>query len=169
MQDATDEEYETPLTPDLFAEAFGYPAAMIHLAIECGLSSPGGKITATAFCRWFAAHYNDLRARAGLPLLEAPTAEMSAEERGLITIGNVLRTHADYFASRTSSWEYKEEWMSLSDTCGSLLQQAMQSIPGRGDANRRQSAAEAMLLTRIAFRLNSAPAFASNQNQESLS
>ena len=121
MEDQSDDEFKTPLTPDLFAETFGYPSAMIHLAIDCGMEAPGGKLTAVAFCRWFAIHYNELRGRAGLALLDAPTQEMTAEERALITISNVLKTHADYFASRSTSLEYKEEWMNLSNICASGL------------------------------------------------
>ena len=81
MKNAIDEDYSTPLTPDLFAAAYGYPPAMVRLAIECGLKSTGGKITGIAFCRWFTAHYNDLRERAGLPLLDTPTKGMPAGER----------------------------------------------------------------------------------------
>jgi hypothetical protein len=115
MEPPSDEEYRTPLTPDLFAQKFHYPPAMVRLAIECGLESRDGKITAIGFCKWFTAHYNDFRKRAGLPNLDGFTESMSAEERESITVGNVLRTHADYFASRTSSLEYKEEWMKLSN------------------------------------------------------
>jgi hypothetical protein len=88
---------------------------MVRLAIECGLKSTGGKITGIAFCRWFTAHYNDLRARAGLPLLDTPTKSMPAKDRTHLTMGNVIRTLADYSASRTSSLEYKEEWMKVSN------------------------------------------------------
>ena len=119
IKDILDKEYKTPLTPDLFAERFGYPPAMVRLAIECGLKSPEGKITGLSFCQWFTAHYNDLRGRAGLPLLDIPTDAMTAKDREHVTIGNVIRTHADYLASRTSSLEYKEEWMNLSNEMAS--------------------------------------------------
>ena len=115
MKHVIDEDYSTPLTPDLFAATYGYPPAMVRLAIECGLKSTGGKITGIAFCRWFTAHYNDLRARAGLPLLDTPTKSMPAKDRTHLTMGNVIRTLADYSASRTSSLEYKEEWMKVSN------------------------------------------------------
>ena len=115
MEGSSDEECETPLTVDLFAETFGYPRAMVCLAIECGLDSPEGKITGVAFCQWLAAHYNDLRGFAGLPILDTPTETMTAEERAYITSGNVLRTHLDYFVSRISSLEYKEDWMNISE------------------------------------------------------
>jgi len=104
-----------PLTPDSFAEKFHYPAAMIRLAIDCGLESVGGRITAIGFCKWFTAHYNDFRKLAGLPLLTGWNEAMTEEERETITVGNVLRTHADYFASRCSSPRYKEEWTRLSE------------------------------------------------------
>ena len=119
MQHPLDEKFETPLTPDAFAEKYGYPPAMIRLAIDCGLSSPKGKVTGVAFCRWLTAHYNVFRKAAGLPELATPIKSMSAKERAHITIGNVLRTHADYFASRTSSLEYREAWMNLSNDMAS--------------------------------------------------
>ena len=115
MNDASDEEYTTPLDPDMFAAIFGYPPALVHLAIDCGLKAPAGKITGLAFCRWFTSHYNELRARAGLPLLDAPAKSMPAGERRQLTICNVLRTLADYSASRTSSIEYRDEWNRLSE------------------------------------------------------
>jgi len=115
MKDVSDEDYTTPMTPDVFAKIYGYPPAMVRLAIDCGLKSARGKITGLAFCRWFTAHYNDLRKGAGLPLLDPPAKGMAAGERRQVTICNVLRTLADYSASRTSSLEYKEEWMNLSE------------------------------------------------------
>ena len=115
MDEPSDADYEMTLTPDLFAERFGYPPAMIRLAIQCGLEAPDGKITGVGFCQWLTTHYNELRKGAGLPLLQTPTALMTATERERMTISNVLRTHADYFASRTSSLEYKEAWMHLSN------------------------------------------------------
>ena len=115
MKDVPDEDYTTPMSPDLFAKIYGYPPAIVRLAIDCGLKAPAGKITGLAFCRWFTAHYNDLREGAGLPLLEPPTKAMTAGERRQVTICNVLRTLADYSASRTSSLEYKEEWTNLSE------------------------------------------------------
>jgi len=51
MKDVTVEEYTTLLTPDLFAEIFGYPRALVRLAIDRGLKTRGGKITGIAFCR----------------------------------------------------------------------------------------------------------------------
>ena len=119
IEDLSEKEYKRPLTPDLFAKKFGYPPAMVRLVIDCGLKSPGGKITGIAFCRWLTANYNVLREHAGLPLLDTPTEAMTAEEQEYLTIGNVIRTHADYFASRTSSLEYKEEWMNLSNEVAS--------------------------------------------------
>ena len=88
---------------------------MVRLTIECGLEAPEGKITGLAFCKWLAGHYNEFRQRAALPPLDAPAKSMSAEKREYITIGNVLKTHADYFASRTSSLMFKEEWMRASN------------------------------------------------------
>jgi hypothetical protein len=120
MKDVSDQEYTTPLSPGLFAEIFGYPPAMVRLAIDCGLKCPGGRITGIAFCRWFTAHYNDFRSRAGLPLLDTPTKAMTAKDRGHLTMGNVIRTLADYTASRTTSLEYKEEWMNLSNQVASI-------------------------------------------------
>jgi len=76
-KDVSDKEYATPLSPDIFAATFGYPPAMVRLAIECGLQSLEGKITGIAFCQWFTAHYNDLRIRAGLPPLDTPTKGMA--------------------------------------------------------------------------------------------
>jgi hypothetical protein len=119
MNLSRDELNNTPLTPESFAKVFHYPPAMIRLAIDCGLPSSEGKITGVSFCRWFTTNYNELRKRAGLPLLPTPTAKMTTEERECATVGNVLRTHADYFASRTSSLEYKEEWMNLSNAFAS--------------------------------------------------
>ena len=119
MKDSSDHDYETPLTPASFAEKFGYPPAMIRLAVECGLEAPEGKITGLAFCQWLTANYNDLRKAAGLPLLPVPNESMTPEKREHLTISNVLRTHADYFASRTSSLEYKEAWMNLSNQVAS--------------------------------------------------
>jgi hypothetical protein len=119
MKDPLNEIYKTPLTAELFAEKFHYPTAFVHLAVECGLESPGGKITAVAFCNWFVVHYNDFREMAGLPLLEPATDAMTAEEREYITVGNILKTHADYFASRCSSLEFKEAWMNLCNEFGS--------------------------------------------------
>ena len=115
MLDPSDVIFSTPLTPDVFAETFHYPAGMVHLALDCGMESAGGKITAVDFCNWFVAHYNIFRAKAGLPLLDPPTKAMPPDLRAATTISNVLRTLADYFASRTSSLEYKEEWMNLSN------------------------------------------------------
>ena len=116
----TDAEYKTPLTPDSFAAKFGYPPAMVRLAIDCGLQARKGMITGIAFCKWLLVHYNDLRERAGLPLLETPNKAMKAKDRQHLIMGNVIRTYADYFASRTSSLEYKEEWMNLSNEVASL-------------------------------------------------
>ena len=114
MKDISEMEYRTPLTPDSFAKRFRYSSGLVRLAIDCGLESSQGKITAIDFCNWFAAHYNDIRKLAGLPLLETPTDGMSADERATLTIGSVLRTHADYFASRCSSLALKEAWRNLS-------------------------------------------------------
>ena len=119
MRNIRDKNLKTPLPLDLFAKTFHYPPAMVWLTIECGLEAPEGRVTGVAFCRWLTAHYNDFRKAAGLPELAAPTELMSAEKRAQITMGNVLRTHADYFASRTSSLEHKEEWMNLSNNLGS--------------------------------------------------
>jgi len=119
MKNILDKEYKMPLSPELFAQKFGYPPAMVRLAIECGLKAPDGKITGVSFCQWFTGHYNDLRGRAGLPLLDTPTDAMTKKDREHVTIGNVIRTHADYFASRTSSAEYKGEWMKLSNETAS--------------------------------------------------
>jgi hypothetical protein len=115
MEHPLNETYKTPLTAELFAENFHYPPAFVHLAIDCGLEAPGGKITAVAFCNWFVIHYNDFRRMAGLPPLEVPTDTMKAEERESAIVCNILKTHADYFASRCSSLEFKEAWMNLSD------------------------------------------------------
>jgi len=115
MKSHLDEVYKTPLTPELFAEKYHYPPGLVRLAIACGLESPGGKITAVAFCNWFVIHYNDFRRMAGLPLLKPATETMTAEEREYVTVGNILKTHADYFASRCSSLEFKEAWRNLSD------------------------------------------------------
>jgi len=115
MKDSLDEKYETPLTPELFAEKFNYSPAFVRLAIECGLDSPGGKITAVAFCNWFVKHYNNFRKMAGLALLKLPTETMTAEEREYTTVGNILKTHADYFASRSSSLGFKKAWRDLSN------------------------------------------------------
>ena len=114
MGNIKDSELEAPLTPDLFAKKFYYPPAMVRLTMECGLEAPEGKVTGVAFCQWLTAHYNEFRKAAGLSELAAPTESMSVEERAHTTIGNVLKTHADYFASRTSSLEYKKAWMNLS-------------------------------------------------------
>lgn len=115
MKEPSLEECLLPLTPELFAERFHYPPAMIRLAIECGLEAVEGRITAIHFCKWFTSHYNDFRQRAGLPPLSIGTEAMSPQEREAITVGNVLRTHADYFASRSSSVKFKEEWTKLSE------------------------------------------------------
>ena len=101
---------------------------MVRLAIDCGLEAPGGRITAIAFCQWFAIHYNDLRGRAGLPALDTPSGGMTAEERELITISNVLRTHADYFASRSTSLEYKKEWMKFSEEAAFQLEEGVTAL-----------------------------------------
>jgi len=118
VKDRSAKEYETPLTADVFATRFGYPPAMVRLAIDCGLEAPDGKITCVAFCKWLTANYNELRRGAGLPLLDGPTERMTGEERDQVTMGNVIRTYADYLASRTTSLEYKEEWMRLSNEVG---------------------------------------------------
>ena len=120
MDDYSELEYATPFTPNIFAAKFGYPPALVRLAIDCGLKAPAGRITGLSFCRWFTAHYNDLRERAGLPVLEAPTKGMPSSERRQLTICNVLRTLADYSASRTSSLEYREEWTNLSEEVRAL-------------------------------------------------
>ena len=112
MESSPDELYNTLLTPELFAERFGLPAAMIRLAVECGMESSDGKITAIAVFQWIYVHYNDLRERAGLPPLAAPIESITVEERECITIRNVLRTHADLLASPISLLKEKEEWMS---------------------------------------------------------
>jgi hypothetical protein len=119
MRDSLDDELETPLVPDLFAKKFGYPPAMVRLAIECGLEASDGKITGVVFCQWLTEHYNEVRKAAGLQELATPTEAMSGEEHAHITIGNVLRTHADYFASRTASLAYKEAWMQMSNSIAS--------------------------------------------------
>jgi len=113
------------MTPAAFAETFGYPPALVRLAIDCGLKCPGGRITGLSFCRWFTAHYNDIRECAGLPLLEMPTKGLTANERRQITICNVLMTLADYSASRTSSLEYREEWTRVSEEVASLCAMEM--------------------------------------------
>jgi hypothetical protein len=120
MDETSGEEFHTPLNPAQFAEKYGYPPAMIRLAIDCGLESPGGMITGIAFCQWFTGHYNDLRRRAGLPLLDTPTEAMTSEDQTHLILGNVIRTLADYSASRTTSLEYKEEWTKLSNEVASL-------------------------------------------------
>jgi len=101
--------YKTPLTPYLLAEQFLLPPAMIRLAIESGLEAPGGELTGIAFCKWFSTNYNLFKERAGLLMLELPADTMTAEGRECLRLSNVLRTLTDYFASRTSSLEYKEE------------------------------------------------------------
>jgi len=115
LENFSSKQYRKPLTPEEFAAKFNYPPAMVRLAIDCGLEAPGGKITGAAFCQWFTEHYNDFRTAAGLPRLHPPSARMSREDAEMLTIGNVIQTHADYFASRTSSLAHKEEWMSLSN------------------------------------------------------
>ena len=122
MKDPSDSEFETPLTPDLFAKTFHLPPAMVRLTIECGLEAPDGRITAVSFCQWLTAHYNQFRKAAGLPELVTATKSMLVEKRAHVTIGNVLKTLADYFASRTSSLEYKEAWMHLSNEIGTCSQ-----------------------------------------------
>jgi hypothetical protein len=108
----------TPLTPDQLAEKFLLPPGIIRLAIDCGLEAPEGKLTAIGFCRWLCIHYNDFREPAGLPALERPTDSMTEEWREFLTFCNVLRTLTDYFASRTTSLEYKEECMNISNAYG---------------------------------------------------
>jgi hypothetical protein len=115
MENPSEYLYATLLTPELFAQQFGYPAGMIRLAIDCGLETSDGRVSVSAFCRWLASHHNVLRERAGLPLLASPSEAMTAEEKDLLVMCNVLRTHADYFASRTSSLEYKKEWVEISE------------------------------------------------------
>jgi len=115
MEHPLNQIYKTPLTAEAFAENFHYPPAFVHLAIDCGLEAPGGKITAVTFCNWFVIHYNDFRRMAGLPLLEVPTDTMTAEEREYTIVGHIVKTHADYFSSRCFSSEFKEAWRNLSN------------------------------------------------------
>ena len=124
MRDISDQELETPLTVDAFAEEFHYPPGMIRLAIECGLETEDGKVTGVGLAYWLSVHYNEFRKVAGFPPLATPNESMTPEERVHLTISNVMITHADYFASRTSSLESKERWMNLSNHLASGIRKS---------------------------------------------